>query len=135
LESKAKEMLSELDTDRLFEKKRIYKNVDDTGYFSIAVLIENFLFLKKCEITIEIVMDYGYNNSFIICIRDRKQKYDSDFHKIIKEILPDFDKNYEKDEDGSVRYGHDLNEYDIALDRVKEIINCFKNYKKRKHGT
>jgi hypothetical protein len=133
LENKAKEMLSELNIDKLFEKKWPYKDVNDIGYFTIVVVIENFLAVKKYRITIDIFINY---KNFEIKIYDiKKSKDDTEFRNIIKKILPDFNENYTKDEEKSICYAHDLNDYNMALDKVKEILAYFKNYKKQKPGS
>jgi hypothetical protein len=131
LENKAKELLLGLNINKIFEKKWIYKDVSDTGYFSITAVIENFLPVKNYKISIDIYIEY---NSYSFKIFDRKEKHDPIFYKTIKDILPDYDENYEDIDDG-VNYKHDIYEYDVMLDKINELINYFKNYKKQKHGT
>jgi hypothetical protein len=133
IENKAKDLFSELNTDKLFEKKKPYKDVNDCGYFAIRAGIEKFLAVKNYEITIDVNIEY---NSFSFYIIERKEKYDPGFYKIIKDILPDYDENYHVHaDDAYVCYNNKLTEYDKLLDKLKEVINNFKNYKKQKHGT
>jgi hypothetical protein len=130
LENKAKELLSGLDVEKLFEKKWIYKDTNDIGYFSIIAVIENFLAVKNYRITIDIMIEY---NSFSFYIFDRKGKIDINFCKVIKDILPDYDENYVID--NGVYYNKEIYEFEILQEKLKELINNFRNYKKQKHGT
>jgi hypothetical protein len=130
IDNKAKELLAELNIDKLFEKKWIYRDVKDIGYFTITAVIENFLAVKNYKISIDVNIAHNYFSFYIF---DRKGKHDSNFYKIIKAILPDYDKDYYV-EDG-VYYKNDFTEYDKLLDKLNEVINNFKNYKKQKRST
>jgi hypothetical protein len=130
LENKAKELLSCLNVEKLFEKKFVYKDINDIGCFSVIVVIENFLAVKNYRITIDICIEY---NSFSFNIFDRKERFDENFYKTIKDILPDYDENYVRD--NGVYYNNEIDDFEILQEKMKEVINNFKNYKKQKHGT
>jgi propanediol utilization protein len=130
-ESRAKELLSELKTGNIFKEKRVYKGIEDTGYFSVIAVIENYMPIKNYKITIDIWIspnDYSFN------IFERNDKEDSGFYKIIKEILSDFKENY-LIEEKRVTYKYPINDYNLLMEKIQKLIEQFKEYKKQKHGT
>lgn len=130
-ESKAKELLAELKTGNLFKDKWVHRDIEDTGYFSVIAVIENYFPVKNYSITINIWIspnDYSFN------IFDRNDKMDSEFYKIIKEILSDFKDNYIINEEKNVAYKHPINDFNLLMEKIQKLIEQFKEYKKQKHG-
>jgi hypothetical protein len=130
-DSKAKQLLADLKTGNIFKSKGIYRGIEDTGYFSVIVVIENYLPIKNYMVTIDIWIS---QNEYSFNIFDRNGKMDSGFYKIIKEILPDYKENYFI-EDKRVTYKHPINDFIVLKEKIQGMIEQFKEYKKQKHGT